>query len=76
MEYSKDGAFNDPVLRCDSCATLVFKEDLLKVGSCINCGSRKVRNVQIIKPEEMNTMKHRNVDPDFIALFEEVEVGE
>ena len=74
-KYSKDGPFNDPVLRCDSCGKLLFKEDVLKVGSCIDCGSRKVRNVQTLKPEEIADMEHRAVDPDFIDLFEAVEVG-
>lgn len=70
-KYSKDGDFTDPVVRCEACQKLVFMEDIRKLGRC-TCGNRKVRNVFSFTPEERKKLEARNVDPDFLALFEEV----
>lgn len=72
--YGKDDPFMDPVLRCDSCQALLFADDLKKMGMC-ECGNRKVKNVQTLKPEEVALMKKRNIDPEFLSLFEEVDNG-
>lgn len=69
-KYDKDGSFQDPVLRCDSCAKLVFMEDIRILGMC-PCGNRKVRNLQTFTNEELEVMQKRNVDPEFIALFQD-----
>ena len=71
-KYSKDAPFTDPVVRCDSCQSLVLREKMLKIGMCTECGNRRMRSVQIMKPEEWQQVKSWGVDPDFIALFEEV----
>lgn len=69
--YGKDDPFKDPVLRCDSCAQIVFAEDLKKHGMCPKCGNRKMRNLQQFDEDEFALMKERNVDPVFLKLFEE-----
>ena len=69
--YGKDDPFKDPVLRCDSCSSLVFAEDLRDHGMCPKCGNRKVRNLQVFDEDEFVLMKERNVDPVFLKLFEE-----
>jgi hypothetical protein len=68
--YSKDGAFNDPVVRCDVCQRLLLVDRLRTEGACV-CGSRKVRNVFSFNPEEMAEMKDWGIDTEFLALFEE-----
>jgi len=70
-KYSKDGPFRDPVVRCDSCQRLIFKDDIQKHGGC-PCGSKRIRNVQSFTPDEHALMVGKHVDPDFLALFEEV----
>lgn len=70
--YGKDDPFRDPVLRCDSCSTIIFVEDLKEHGMCLKCGNRKVRNLQTFNDEELAQMKDRNIDPEFIKLFEGV----
>lgn len=72
MPYVKDGPFNDPVVRCDSCQALVLVEEIKVLGSCTSCGNRRVRNVQVMKPDEMADLRHRGVDEGFLVLFEEV----
>ena len=69
--YGKDDPFADPVLRCDSCTTIVFAEDLREHGLCLKCGNRKMRNLQVYDEDELELMKDRNVDPAFLKLFEE-----
>ncbi len=71
-KYDIDGPFIDPVVRCDSCNKMVNRKTVLKTGSCL-CGSRKVKRVASMTPDEMKTAKKWDIDPDFIALFEEVE---
>lgn len=72
MQYSKDGPFSDPVVRCDSCQRLLMVEKLKAMGACI-CGSRKVRNIAGYNDKELEAMKKWNIDPDFIALFEPID---
>lgn len=69
-KYDKDAAFADPVVRCDSCNTIILVETLKKLGMC-KCGNRKVRNLQIMDDKEFEQMKAWGVDPDFLALFAE-----
>ena len=72
--YSKDGPFNDPVVRCDSCQTLLLVKILKEDGQCLRCGNTKVRNLRgrlIVKDCE-TLISWRNagiVDPEFVALF-------
>lgn len=70
MNYGKDGDFNDPVVRCDSCQKLLRMERLRDRGKC-TCGARKVRNVQSFTAEERGKMDGWGIDPAFIALFQE-----
>jgi len=70
-KYSKDGPFREPVVRCDSCQKLLFVKQLKKSGACF-CGSRRIRNLRAFTPEELELMKKKDIDPDFLALFEEV----
>lgn len=72
MQYSKDGAFNDPVVRCDSCQKILMVAKLKEMGACI-CGSRKVKNLRGYNDVEEAQMKDWGVDPDFLALFETVD---
>lgn len=45
-------AFNEPVLRCDSCANLVKLETLHKIGCCNHCGNKRIRNVTVFNEDE------------------------
>ena len=71
-KYSKDGAFNDPVVRCDSCGKIVNMIALKEMGCCPYCGNRKVRNVMQFTGEELDKMREWKIDPEFVALFEQV----
>jgi phage FluMu protein Com len=71
--YDKDGSFDDPVVRCCDCNKLVYKAQIRKFGKCPGCGNRRVRNVQVLSPEEIAGLKFRKVDPRFLKLFEEVD---
>lgn len=62
--------FSDPVVRCDSCQSLIRRETIKDSGCCDSCGNRRVRNVQVIKENEMKQLKEWNIDPQFLALFE------
>jgi hypothetical protein len=70
-KYDKDAPFADPVVRCDSCSQIVLVETLKKLGMC-KCGNRKVRALQTLTGEEKAQAIAWGVDPDFLALFEEV----
>lgn len=65
--------FSDPVLRCDSCQHVFLREIIHELGCCPECGNRRVRNVLILKPEEMERLKKEGIDPEFLALFEAME---
>jgi hypothetical protein len=72
-KYSKDAPFEDPVVRCDSCQTLLLVTVLRDLGRCGKCGSHKVRNVFSFTPEEGQQMQSWGVDQAFLKLFESVE---
>lgn len=72
--YSKDGPFNDPVVRCDSCQTLLLVKILKEDGQCLRCSNTKVRNLRgtLIVEDCETLISWRNsglIDPDFVALF-------
>ena len=69
-KYSPDGPFVEPVLRCDGCGKLVLLERLHAEGACL-CGNRRVKNVATFDDAEWRMMKDWDVDPDFLALFEQ-----
>ena len=71
-KYGKDRDFNDPVVRCDGCQKILYREELAAHGMCIHCGSRRVRNCLTLTIDEFIKMKNHDVDPAFLALFEEV----
>lgn len=66
--------FPDPIVRCDSCQAIVYRKHLHKLGCCPECGNRRVRNVLTLKPKEMKRLKKDGVDPEFLSLFEGVEL--
>lgn len=68
MKYSKDGEFNEPVVRCDSCQR-IMQVNILKQLGCCACGNRRMRSLTTFTGEELEQMKSWNIDPDFIALF-------
>ena len=72
--YSKDGPFNDPVVRCDSCQRLLLVKALKEAGACEKCGNTKVRNLRgtLMQDDCETLISWRNagiVDPEFVALF-------
>lgn len=69
-KYSKDGAFQDPVVRCDGCHKLAKIETIKAVGCCPECGNKRVRNVLVFNSSELEQLKAWNIDPAFIDLFE------
>ena len=71
-KYSKDAPFEDPIIRCDSCQAIFLREKIHKFGCCPECGNRRVRNVLVMKPDEFRKVKEMGIDPEFLALFEEV----
>ena len=70
-KYRSDGPFEDPVVRCCECSSLVYREQIQQNGMCA-CGNRRVRNLLSLNDVEMEKLKERGVDPDFIKLFEGV----
>jgi Zn finger protein HypA/HybF involved in hydrogenase expression len=72
-KYHRDGPFEDPVVRCTECQSIVYREELTKIGQCPKCGNRRVRNVTTLHDGEMKELKDKKVDPDFLALFGGVE---
>ena len=75
MQYSKDGPFTEPLVRCDSCQKIVKVDMLKQLGMCV-CGNRRVRSIKTLTPEEMESVRKMEIDPHWIALFEPVEVPE
>jgi predicted RNA-binding Zn-ribbon protein involved in translation (DUF1610 family) len=74
QKYSKDGPFNDPVVRCDACQAMLFVAELHQHGMCGNCGNTRVRNVRTMSGEEMTQAKAwveaGKLDGDWLKLFE------
>ena len=71
-DYGSEGPFTDPVLRCDSCQTLVRRVTLHKLGSCPKCGNKRVRNVTIFNEDEKIQMIKWGFD-EFVDEFEAVD---
>lgn len=72
--YLNKEAFPDPVIRCDSCHVLVHRKHVHTMGCCPECGNRRFRNVLTLKENEMEKLKEWKIDPEFIALFEGVQL--
>ena len=73
-KYVKDGPFMDPVVRCDSCQTLLLMAELKNVGQCYRCSNTRVRNLRgTLTQEDCQTLliwrNEGKIDPDFVALF-------
>ena len=73
-KYSKDGPFMDPVVRCDSCQTLLLVAELKEAGACMRCANTRVRNLRgVLISEDCQTLidwrDEGKIDPDFVALF-------
>jgi len=71
IDKIEQGAFTDPVVRCDSCVKIIKASDLRRLGSCSKCGNKRVRDVTIFNEEERDEMKAWGFD-DFLAGFEVV----
>jgi len=69
MKYDKDEEFQDPVVRCDSCAKIILTEDLHKNGIC-KCGNRKVRVLMGFSLFEYLKMRFWwKIDPGYLKIF-------
>lgn len=58
----------EPVLRCMECARLVEMSSLRKLGMCPRCGSKKVKRLHSMMPDEYEWLK-KNF-PGFAEEFE------
>ena len=72
-KYDRDAPFEDPVVRCTECSELLLREVIHKLGMCSKCGNKRMRNVLVLSVEEMQELKDKNIDPEFLKLFEGVE---
>lgn len=74
LKYNKDGPFNDPVVRCDSCQKILLRKDIQKYGMCPGCGNTRVRNVLVLSADDMKQLKkwsdQGEIDEDFLKIFE------
>jgi hypothetical protein len=73
-EYSKDAPFNDPVVRCDACQTLLLMAEVHQIGQCSRCSGTKVRNLRgtLTVPDCETLIAWRDagtIDPEFVKLF-------
>lgn len=77
-KYSVDGPFNEPVLRCDSCARLILATTLKDLGMCPHCSNARFRNVRTMSEEDIQKAKDWAdkgiIDPEWLNLFKEKEV--
>jgi len=71
--YHPDTPFADPIVRCTECQHLLLRGGIKKYGYCVHCGCRKVRKVQTMREEESHWCKKNNIDPEFLALFQEID---
>ena len=71
-KYDDDQAFEDPVVRCLACSKILFQSDLKRIGKCVYCGGRKVKTLDVCSDLEIKLLKNKDIDPDFIALFEPI----
>lgn len=69
-DVTDDGEFTDPVLRCDSCQCLVRRETLHKLGSCRECGNKRMRNLTVFNDKEKSQLIEWGFE-DFVNQFEE-----
>lgn len=73
QKYSKDGPFNDPVVRCDKCQTLLFVPEIKRLGGCTRCGNTRVGNVRVLTEEEMAQaniwVSEGKIDAAWLSLF-------
>lgn len=78
--YSKDAVFHDPVVRCDSCQTLLLVSELHKIGQCSRCSNTRVRNLRgiLTEPDCRTLLEWKaegKIAADFVALFVAEEGG-
>ena len=69
--FSKDGPFEDPVVRCCECQVLITREQIQKFGGCPKCGNKRIRNVLNMTGNEMEALRTKQISEDFLKLFEE-----
>lgn len=78
QKYSVDGPFNEPVVRCDSCARVVLTATLKELGMCPHCSNTRVRNVRTMTDDDIarvkNWVDHGLIDSEWLNLFKEKEV--
>lgn len=78
MKYSKDGAFEEPVVRCDSCTRLILVALLRRLGMCPDCSNTRVRNVRTLNDADQEIVKkwieEGKVPQDWFDVFEPVDV--
>jgi hypothetical protein len=68
--YNQKGVFDEPVLRCDRCETLIRRQVMLALGQCPQCGNRRVRSLAGFNRWEYWKMKYWwKIDPAFFAQF-------
>jgi len=67
-----DSAFDDPVMRCDSCNKIVKRRSLHKVGACPHCGNKRIRNLTTFNELERDQMVEWGFQ-DFVNEYEEVD---
>jgi predicted nucleic acid-binding Zn-ribbon protein len=72
QKYSKDGEFTDPIVRCCECSNIIVRKNIGKFGGCPKCGNRRVRNVLNMTDEEMDSLRNKGIDEEFLSLFEGV----
>jgi hypothetical protein len=79
QKYSVDGPFNEPVVRCDSCAKLVLTATLKELGMCPHCSNTRVRNARTMNEEDFNKAtdwaRQGLIDPEWLNLFKSKEVA-
>jgi hypothetical protein len=75
-KYTVDGPFNDPVVRCCECQSLIHRGTISKQGCCPGCGSKRVKSAINFSEKEMETLKKSGIDPEFLKLFEPNEDAE
>ena len=63
----------DPIYRCHSCQRIIWRDEIHKHGKCLGCGNRRVITASVLSPDELKAVKEKNIDPEFLALFNEVD---
>lgn len=57
----------EPVLRCMECARLVEMKTIRKHGMCAKCGSKKVKRLHSMMPDEFEWLQENY--PEFAKQF-------